>query len=156
LWSLATVATGLATSYHHLLVARSFIGVGEAGFGAVSPPLISDLFPRGERGRLLSYFFLALPAGRAPGHILGGAVGEHYGWRRACFMAGTPGIVLGLLALRMAEPARGQGDGVRAEEHRFEWRSAASLLRNRSFMLTALGMSAMTFALGGMASWMPT
>src|SRR5262249_31793007 len=39
---------------------------------------------------------------------------------------------------------------------RFEWRSALSLLRNRSFVLTALGMSAMTFALGGMASWMPT
>ena len=146
----------LATSYHHLLIARSFIGVGEAGFGAVSPTIISDLFPKERRGRMLSYFFVAIPVGSALGYILGGAVGEHYGWRAACFLAGAPGIVLGLLAFRMAEPARGQGDGVRAEEHRFEWASALALLRNRTFVLTALGMSAMTFALGGMASWMPT
>jgi predicted MFS family arabinose efflux permease len=156
LWSIATVATGLATTYRHLLVSRSFIGVGEAGFGAVSPTIISDLFPKERRGRMLSYFFVAIPVGSALGYILGGAVGERYGWRAACFLAGTPGIVLGLLAFRMAEPARGQGDGVRAEEHRFEWRSAVALLRNRTFVLTALGMSAMTFALGGMASWMPT
>jgi len=156
LWSLATIATGFATSYHHLLVARSFIGVGEAGFGAVSPTIISDLFPRERRGRVLSFFFVAIPVGSALGYILGGAVGMSYGWRAACFIAGAPGIILGLLAFRMAEPARGQGDGVVSEEHPFEWRSALGLLRNRTFVLTMLGMSAMTFALGGMASWMPT
>ena len=42
LWSVATIATGFASSYHHLLLARSFIGVGEAGFGAVSPTIISE------------------------------------------------------------------------------------------------------------------
>lgn len=156
LWSLATVATGFAGSYHHLLIARSFIGVGEAGFGAVSPTIISDLFPRERRGRVLSYFFVAIPVGSALGYILGGAVGASHGWRAACFLAGAPGLLLGLLALRMVEPARGQGDGVVSEEHSFEWRSALDLLRNRSFVLTMLGMSAMTFALGGMASWMPT
>src|SRR5204862_7876626 len=112
LWSLATIATGLATCYHHLLLARSFIGVGEAGFGAVSPTIISDLFPRERRGRMLSFFFVAIPVGSALGYILGGAVGAHHGWRTACFIAGAPGIILGLLAFRMAEPARGQGDGV--------------------------------------------
>jgi MFS family permease len=156
LWSLATVASGLAASFRQLLLARSFIGIGEAGFGAVSPTIISDLFPRERRGRMLAYFFVAIPVGSALGYILGGAVGARYGWRAACFLAGAPGIVLGLLALRMAEPARGQGDGVRTEEHRFEWRPALALLRNRTFVLTMLGMSAMTFALGGMANWMPT
>jgi MFS family permease len=156
LWSVATIATGLATTYHHLLIARSFIGVGEAGFGAVSPTIISDLFPRERRGRVLSFFFVAIPVGSALGYILGGAVGMSQGWRAACFLAGAPGLLLGLLAFRMYEPARGQGDGVSAAEHRFELGAALALLRNRSFVLTMLGMSAMTFALGGMASWMPT
>ncbi len=156
LWSLATAASGLAATYRQLLVARSFIGVGEAGFGAVSPTIISDLFPKERRGRMLAFFFVAIPVGSALGYVLGGAVGERYGWRAACFLAGAPGIVLGLLALGMVEPARGQGDGVSSEEHRFALRPALELLRNRSYVLTALGMSAMTFALGGMANWMPT
>src|SRR5262245_61423182 len=50
-WSLATVLSGLANTYHHLLMARSVIGVGEAGFGVVSPTLISDLFSREKRGQ---------------------------------------------------------------------------------------------------------
>jgi MFS transporter, Spinster family, sphingosine-1-phosphate transporter len=156
LWSVATMATGFATSFRQLLTARSFIGVGEAGFGAVSPTIISDLFPKERRGRMLAYFFVAIPVGSALGYILGGAVGAHHGWRAACFLAGAPGLVLGVLALNMAEPPRGQGDGVVSEGHRFDWREAAGLLRNRSFVMTALGMSAMTFALGGMAAWMPT
>jgi predicted MFS family arabinose efflux permease len=156
LWSVATIATGFARSYHHLLIARSFIGIGEAGFGAVSPTIISDLFPKERRGRMLAFFFVAIPVGSALGYILGGAVGAHHGWRAACFLAGAPGILLGLLAFGMVEPARGRGDGVVSEEHRFELRAALQLLRNRSYVLTMLGMSAMTFALGGMAAWMPT
>jgi MFS family permease len=156
-WSLATVLSGLATSYHHLLLARSVIGIGEAGFGVVSPTLISDLFSREARGRMLAFFYVAIPVGSALGFLLGGYVGEHHGWRAAFFLAGAPGIALGLLALRMAEPPRGAGDGVSsAHEHRFEWASARTLVGNQSFLFTTLGMAAMTFALGGMAYWMPT
>lgn len=156
LWSLATAASGLATSYRQLLSARSFIGVGEAGFGAVSPTLISDLFPKEKRGRMLAYFYVAIPVGSALGFLLGGHIGEHYGWRRAFFLAGAPGILLGLLAFRMREPPRGAGDGVVHEERRFELSALKQLFGNRSLVFTTLGMSAMTFALGGMASWMPT
>jgi MFS family permease len=156
-WSLATVLSGMATSYEHLLVARSVIGVGEAGFGVVSPTLISDLFSREMRGRMLSFFYVAIPVGSALGFLLGGSVGEHHGWRAAFFLAGAPGLVLGLLAFRMREPPRGAGDGASAiHEHRFELAALKGLLRNRSFLYTTLGMAAMTFALGGMAYWMPT
>jgi len=156
-WSLATVLSGLATSYHHLLLARSVIGVGEAGFGVVAAPLISDLFSREARGRMLAFFYVAIPVGSALGFLLGGYVGEHYGWRAAFFIAGAPGIALGLLALRMVEPPRGASEGVSAaHEHRFELRSARALLTNQSFLYTTLGLAAMTFALGGMAYWMPT
>lgn len=155
-WSAATVASGLATGYRQLLAARSLIGVGEAGFGAVAPTLISDLFPKEKRGRMLAYFYVAIPVGSALGYLLGGYVGSLYGWRSAFFVAGAPGIVLGLLALFMKEPARGAGDGVRQAERGFEPRAALALLRVPSFVYTTLGMSAMTFALGGMAYWFPT
>jgi MFS family permease len=155
-WSLATVASGLATGYRQLLSARSFIGVGEAGFGGVAPTIISDLFPKERRGRMLAYFYVAIPVGSALGFLLGGYVGQHFGWRHAFFIAGAPGLILGLLAFRMKEPARGAGDGVVHSEHTFEWRVALQLVRVKSFVWTSLGMAAMTFALGGLAYWVPT
>jgi len=155
-WSLATMASGLAAGYRQLLLARSMIGVGEAGFGGVAPTLISDLFPKERRGRMLAYFYVAIPVGSALGFLLGGFVGENWGWRQAFLVAGGPGLVLGLMALFMAEPPRGAGDGVAKAEHRFELRSTLALARTASFVHTTLGLSAMTFALGGMAYWMPT
>jgi MFS family permease len=155
-WSLATVASGFSRSYHQLLAARSFIGVGEAGFGGVAPTLISDLFAKEKRGRMLAYFYVAIPVGSALGYLLGGHLGHLYGWQRAFLVAGAPGLVLGLLAFWMYEPARGAGDGVVGAEHRFEKQAAVGLLRNASFRYTTLGLSAMTFALGGMAFWFPT
>ncbi|MFI5183152.1 MAG: spinster family MFS transporter [Vicinamibacteria bacterium] len=155
-WSLATVASGLSAGYRQLLTARSFIGVGEAGFGGVAPTLISDLFPREKRGRILSFFYVAIPVGSALGFLLGGFVGQRYGWRHAFYVAGAPGLVLGLLAFRMAEPTRGAGDGVVHTAHTFDKRAALGLLKVPSFVWTTLGMAAMTFALGGLAYWVPT
>ena len=155
-WSLATVASGLATGYRQLLTARSFIGIGEAGFGGVAPTIISDLFPKERRGRMLAYFYVAIPVGSALGFLFGGYVGAHLGWRTAFFLAGAPGLVLGLLAFRMREPARGAGDGVVRSEHTFEWKAARHLVQVPSFVWTTLGMAAMTFALGGLAYWVPT
>src|SRR5437867_5583073 len=42
-WSVATVASGLAPSYAALLLARTVIGVGEASYAVVTPSLLSDL-----------------------------------------------------------------------------------------------------------------
>jgi MFS family permease len=156
MWSLATVASGLAATYRQLLLARSFIGIGEAGFGGVAPTLISDLFSKQARGRMLSFFYVAIPVGSALGFLLGGWVGERDGWRHAFYVAGAPGLLLGVLAFFMKEPPRGAGDGVVTAEHRFAAKEVTGLLANRSFVYTTLGMSAMTFALGGMAFWMPT
>lgn len=156
MWSLATVASGLSTGYRSLLAARSFIGVGEAGFGVVAPTIISDLFTRETRGRMLAFFYVAIPVGGALGYLLGGYVGARFGWRTAFFVAGVPGVLLGLLAFWMYEPRRGAGDGVSVARHRFDVRTALDLFQNRTFLLTTLGFTAMTFGLGALASWMPT
>src|ERR1043165_5227549 len=42
-WSLASGGSGLAHAFGILLVARCFIGVGEAAYGPVAPTIISDL-----------------------------------------------------------------------------------------------------------------
>ena len=50
LWSGATVASGLASTYALLLCARALTGVGEGGYAVVTPSLISDYYPPERRG----------------------------------------------------------------------------------------------------------
>src|SRR4029453_3702753 len=75
-WSLATVGSGLATTYALLVLARALTGVGEAGYGVVTPPLLSDCYPAAQRARVMGIFYAAIPVGSALGYIVGGVIGE--------------------------------------------------------------------------------
>ena len=159
-WSLATAAAGLARSYLALLGARACVGIGEAAYGTIAPSLLSDYFPREQRGRVMAVFFSAIPIGSALGYIVGGYVDHHFGWRKAFFVAGVPGLLLALLALKLWDPPRGQRDpgepsAPPADAAKAGWRSYGDLARNRRFRLTVLGYAGYTFGIGGMAAWMP-
>ncbi|MCG6536189.1 MAG: MFS transporter, partial [Syntrophales bacterium LBB04] len=106
-WSVATSLSGLAASYHSLLLARISVGIGEASFGTVSPGLLSDYFPKEKRGRIISYFYLAIPVGSALGYILGGILGEKFGWQAAFLIVGLPGVLLAIPVWLLHEPERG-------------------------------------------------
>jgi MFS family permease len=156
IWSLATAAAGLAPGYRTLLAARTCVGIGEASFGTVSPGLLADYFPRERRGRILAYFYLAIPVGSALGYLFGGIIGQHFGWHSAFLLVGVPGLLLAVPVLRLREPPRG-GNGTDAVEQSLVPKAGyASLFRNRSFVFNTLAMAAMTFALGGMAQWLPS
>src|SRR4030095_5407989 len=110
IWRLATVGSGLAPSSALLLLARAVTGIGEAGYGVVTPPLLSDCYPPARRAAMLGIFYAAIPVGSALGYIVGGVVGEAYGWRAAFFVAGAPGVALAFVLLLLAEPPRGSLD----------------------------------------------
>jgi len=50
-WSVATFATGLTHSFGTMLVARVFVGVGEASYATLSPTIIDDLAPPEKKNR---------------------------------------------------------------------------------------------------------
>ena len=106
-WSFATGGAGFAAGYPALFAARTTVGIGEASFGTVSPGLLADYFPRELRGRVLSYFFLAIPVGSALGYLLGGVLGHLFGWHAAFRMAGVPGLLLTVPLWFLREPVRG-------------------------------------------------
>ena len=157
IWSLASGGTGLAglaMSFGLMLATRAVIGVGEAAYGPAAPSLISDLFPVERRGGVMAWFYMAIPVGSALGFVLGGHMAEAVNWRWAFYVVVPPGILLGVLCLLMREPPRGAADAVTAHTPKF--RDMARLAHIPSYVVNTLAMTAMTFAFGGVATWMPT
>lgn len=155
-WSMATAMSGVATTYMTLLFSRSLVGIGEASFGVVSPGILSDTFSREVRGRVLSFFFLAIPVGSAIGYLLGGILGFHFGWQAAFLLVALPGLFLSIPVWRIPCLANKLKEHTGAGRSRLSFKPYAALLRNRSYIFNALAMAAMTFALGGLAQWVPT
>jgi len=156
-WSLASGASGLAGSFVILLMTRVFVGIGEAGYGPAAPTLIADYFPESVRGRVLSYFYLAIPVGSALGFVFGGVVGNALGWRWPFYLVTVPGLVLAVLCCLMQEPRKllARNAGNRPVALPF-WEGLRGLLRNRSYLYNTAAMTAMTFAIGGISAWVPT
>ncbi len=150
-WSMATFASGLATSAVTMLLTRAIVGVGEASFTAIAPTIIDDVAPDEKKGRYLSVFFVAQPLGAAMGYLIGGAIEHRYGWRYAFFLAGVPGVLLALSCLLIAEPEK--------KEPRTRpdiLQSFSQLWGSRYYRRALLGYCAYTFAIGGFSYWAPT
>lgn len=154
IWSLATIASGLASTFVLLIIARAATGVGEAGYGTIAPSFISDLFTPARRSRMLAIFYTAMPLGAAAGFILGGYVGDKHGWQTAFFVGGAPGIVLGLMCFFIAEPKRGGMEAAPVEKVPFT-AGLKALLTNGRFWVVTAGLTLMTFSIGGLSNWMP-
>ena len=75
-----------------LLIRHTLVGVGEATFVTIAPAYIADFYGKEHRGRVLSIFYLAIPAGTALGYILGGYLGGHYGWRAPFYVEAISGF----------------------------------------------------------------
>lgn len=108
-FSALTATCGLVAQFWQLVVARFFIGIGEAGTNAPSHSMIADLFPPKERGTAMGIFALGVNISLVIGFFGGGWINQIYGWRPAFLLAGIPGIALALLlAWTLKEPARTQ------------------------------------------------
>jgi sugar phosphate permease len=116
----------------------------------------------------MAIFFCAIPVGSALGYVVGGLVDKHYGWRMAFFVAGVPGLLLAALCLLLRDPPRGIQDTYAGQTgapptgapptgavQKNTWAAYGRLVHNKPYALTILGYAAYTFAVGGLAVWMP-
>jgi MFS family permease len=154
IWSGATLLTAVTYSFSALLIRHTVVGVGEATFSLIAPAYIADLFPEERRGRVLSLFYLAIPVGAALGYIIGGVLGTRHGWRSPFYVCAIPGFFVAIaFYFAGAEPARGARE---VALHTIERTTFRGLLRNPAFWTATLGLAMMTFAMGGISTWMPT
>lgn len=121
-WSLATIACGLAAGFGSLVGARIFVGIGEAALAPAASSIILDLFPPRERGRAIAAFTAGMNVGSGVAILIGGGIltlakeGVFSGlplisglaaWRITIILVGLCGVPLLLVMLfAIPEPAR--------------------------------------------------
>jgi MFS transporter, Spinster family, sphingosine-1-phosphate transporter len=106
-WSVATFASGLASSFMFLLISRALVGVGEAAYAPAAQSMISGAFPQERRAFAQAIFATGMLLGGASGLALGGILGEYNGWQHAFFFAAAAGLLPGLAVLWIEDPPRG-------------------------------------------------
>jgi MFS family permease len=112
IWSVMTVAFGMARTYTQLILARVIIGAGTTGAYPPTVSMISDLFPLRKRGFAMGIFNTGSVIGFSLGMAVGAMIVELYGWRTAMIAFGLFGVVLAvLLFLILKEPLRRDSKG---------------------------------------------
>jgi len=155
-WSIMTALTGLAQNFWHILIARIGVGIGEAGGTPPSHSMIADLFPPEKRATALSVFQTGPSIGILIGFLIGGWVGQVYGWRIAFVAAGLPGIVLAAsLLFGTSEPRRKLNvDSPEANQTFLE--GIRYLFSISTFRTVALAMAIAHFSIFGVMNFTPS
>jgi len=98
-WCISTFLSGFSYSYIPMILSRLFVGVGEAAFSAISPPMIDSLSPKESSSRWFSAYFLAIPVGFALGFLYGGLIESNMNWHYSFIIESIIMLVLSLLLL---------------------------------------------------------
>ncbi|KIG02986.1 MFS transporter [Caballeronia concitans] len=94
MWSLATLGCAISTNYGEMLLARAFVGIGEAAYGSVGIAVVLSIFPARLRATLTGTFMAGGAFGSVLGMALGGSIAARMGWRPAFGAMAAMGIVL--------------------------------------------------------------
>jgi predicted MFS family arabinose efflux permease len=162
LWSVATFACAFTKNFGQLFSARTAIGLGEAGYAPGGTAMISALFPKEKRAKILGIWNASIPLGSAIGIALGGIIADRFGWRQAFGVVALPGVIVSLLFFyvrdyKTIELTRPADDGDKKIEARMQWRDIAGhLLRRKTLICNNLAFAANTFVTTSLLTWLPS
>ncbi|MFK8054257.1 MAG: spinster family MFS transporter [Woeseiaceae bacterium] len=154
-WSGFTALTGMANSFVTMLLARTGVGIGEAGGSPPSHSILSDLYPKEQRASALGFYSLGIPIGIAFSYILAGMLVETLGWRGTLIALGIAGVVLAaIIGLVVREPKRGQmeGDNIKLEPASIG-ESISTLAKIPSWWAMCMGIAWVSFGGYAVSNW---
>ena len=116
LFTVASLACGLATSQEFLVAARAVQGVGGAVASAVSLSLMMNLFTEpADRAKAMGVFGFVASGGGSIGVLLGGVLTDTLDWHWI-FLVNLPiGVAVVLLSLRLLPGRRGEAGSGRLD-----------------------------------------
>merc|ERR1719318_1252177 len=136
---------------------RAMVGIGEASYSTIAPTIISDMFVKDMRSKMLALFYFAIPVGSGLGYIVGSETAKAFGhWQwglRATPVAGIIAVVLILVFLM--DPPRGESEGHQDMQAQTYKEDIVSLAKNKSFVFSNLAFTCVTFCTGALSWWGP-
>jgi MFS family permease len=156
--ALSALLTGLAGSFGQMVFFRLLQGVGSAFQMTAAMIVMADISTPRDRGRTMSFYQGSLLLGTSVGPIIGGFVGEHFGFRTPFFVYAALALCGAIWALTRVPETRPTDDqeqpgapiaALRAARPKVTWRDISGLLLNRGFLLVSLVTLAVFFTRTG-------
>ena len=152
-WSVVTVATGLATSAVMLLALRAAMGISESLYMPAAVALTANAHPPEKRSRAVALLTTAQIAGTVGGSWFGGWMAQQGQWREAFFVLGGIGLLYAVpyfLFLRTVSESPDSDAPKNRERFALE-----DVIRVPTFLLLCVVFPAFLFALWMIYSWLP-
>jgi MFS family permease len=165
LFGFATITTGLAGGMASLFTSRLLVALGEAGLGPASTSLLSAKVPRRSLATAISAYMTGTKIGSAAaysvagtGLVIAGAALTDWGlkgfasWQMLMIFVGAPAVLVALLMLTVAEPARFSVPGKAIEQGAF-----AFLREQRRLLVPVMiAFALMGLCANSLVGWVPT
>ncbi len=161
IWSVATLACGISQNYNQMLLARLFVGVGEAAYGSVGIAVVLTVFPTSMRATLTGAFMAGGLFGSVLGVGIGGILAAHFGWRMAFIGMAAFGLFLALMYFYVVRESRINPNNVHKQPDSERLVSSEksplrSIASSKSVICAYLGSGLQLFIASAVIAWMPS
>lgn len=157
-WSVATMFTGLATSFIWLLILRSVAtGGGEAFFGPANYSLLGQYHTK-TRALAMSIHQTAYYIGVIIAGWLAGLIADKMGWQYSFLIFGAVGIVWGvIMILRLRDkhelPSEKPEEALQGKPGFFD--GFKTVFSTPTALMLTMGFSGLIFVITGYMTWVP-
>lgn len=158
-WSVATMFTGLATSFMWLVILRSVAtGGGEAFFGPANYSLLGQ-YHTDTRARAMSIHQTAYYVGVILAGWLAGLIADKLGWKYSFIIFGAAGIIWGILMIiRLKDYPKAEetpAAEVRKEKKPGFFDGFKTVFTTPTALMLTIGFSGLIFVITGYMTWVP-
>jgi MFS family permease len=157
-WSVATMFTGLATSFIWLVVLRSVAtGGGEAFFGPANYSLLGQ-YHTDTRARAMSLHQTAYYVGVILAGWLAGLIADKLGWKYSFIIFGVAGIVWGILMIiRLKDYPKAEEKAADAPKEKKPgfFDGFKTVFTTPTALMLTIGFSGLIFVITGYMTWVP-
>lgn len=157
-WSVATMFTGLATSFMWLVMLRSVAtGGGEAFFGPANYSLLGQ-YHTDTRARAMSIHQTAYYIGVILAGWLAGLIADHLGWKYSFIIFGAAGIVWGaIMIFRLRDYPKQEApvQAARAADRPRFFDGFKTVFTTPTALMLTIGFSGLIFVITGYMTWVP-
>ena len=153
IWSVVTLATGMATSAFVLLGLRAAMGISESLYMPAAISLTANAHSPDKRSRAIAVLSTAQIVGTVAGAWFGGWMAQQGHWREAFFVLGGVGL---LYAVPYFLFLRGVNENAQMETRPAGGKlAAAALMKVPTYLLLCVVFPLFVFGLWLIYSWLP-